>query len=157
MTSVRLFQPGDLDAVARLFDAYRQFLGQPSELEKGRAYLARRLEAGEVTILVAEAQDHAIAGFTLLYSTYSSVSLGRVFIINDLFIDPPYRRFGLSSALLQAVAAHARSVGAIRLTSRVAVDNIATQLLSEKNGLIRDTRYVAFHMRTGGDSDHIPP
>jgi len=150
VVQVRDFAAGDLDAVARLFDAYRQFNGKPSALEEGRAFLQRRLDAGEATIFVAEGPEATIAGFTLLYATYSSVSLGRVFIVNDLFVDPAYRRQGLGSALLQAAARHAEREGAIRLTATTAIENVATQILNEENGFVRDRSYFVYHLRTGG-------
>lgn len=148
MTRVRCFADADIDAVARLFDAYRQFNGKPSSLEEGRRFLQYRLEAGEATIFVAETPAAAIAGFTLLYETYSSVSLGRVLIVNDLFVDPSWRRLGLGSALLQAAAKHARATGAIRLTATTAIQNTATQILNEQVGFLRDQSYFVYHMVT---------
>ena len=152
MARVRPFTSGDLDAVAHLFDAYRQFNGKPSALEQGRTYLRRRLDAGEATIFVAESQEAVIAGFALLYATFSSVSLGRVFIVNDLFVEPAFRRHGLGSALLQAAAAHARRCEAVRLSASTAKDNVATQVLNERNGFARDEAYFVYHLQTGNAS-----
>jgi ribosomal protein S18 acetylase RimI-like enzyme len=148
MTPVRYFAGADLDAVVRLFDAYRQFNGKPSAPEEARTFLQHRLGAEEATIFVAETREQAIAGFTLLYATYSSVSLGRVFIVNDLFVDPAARRLGLASALLRAAAEHARRCGAIRLTASTAIDNVPTQILNEKIGFVRDRSYFVYHIRT---------
>lgn len=150
MARVRRFAAGDLDAVARLFDAYRQFNGKPPALAEGRAFLQRRLDAGEATVFVAETDEAAVAGFTLLYATYSSVSLGRVFIVNDLFVDPAFRRLGLGSALLQAAAEHACRCGAVRLSASTAIGNVATQVLNERNGFVRDQSYFVYHRRTSG-------
>ena len=36
-------QPSDLDALAVLFDAYRQFYGQPSDVAAAREWLRSRL------------------------------------------------------------------------------------------------------------------
>ncbi|TME71025.1 MAG: GNAT family N-acetyltransferase, partial [Chloroflexi bacterium] len=57
---------GDLDDVAPLFDGYRQFYGQPSDLAAARAFLAERLRRDESVIFVAIADDVTL-GFTQLY------------------------------------------------------------------------------------------
>ncbi|MDB5753324.1 MAG: mshD 3 [Ramlibacter sp.] len=149
-TSVRRCAPGDLGALARLFDAYRQFNGKGLALEAGRDFLERRLATGEASVFVADAENSRVIGFTLLYATYSSVSLGRVFIVNDLYVAAPFRRRGVGSALLQAAADHARHEGAVRLTASTAIENVPTQILNEANGFIRDRSYLVYHMRTNG-------
>jgi hypothetical protein len=45
----------DLDAVAPLFDAYRQFYGQRSDLAAARAFLDERLRRDESVIFFAPA------------------------------------------------------------------------------------------------------
>lgn len=148
MTRVRAFEPADLDAVSRLFDAYRQFNGQPADELIGRAFLRRRLDRGESILFVAEADDRAIAGFTQLFPTFSSVSLARVFIVNDLYVDPAYRRLRIGSALLQAAAQYARDAGSSRLSASTRIDNVPTQILNERNGFVRDQSYFVYHMHT---------
>ena len=64
----------DLDALASLFDDYRQFYGQPSDLAAARAFLQARFEHGESTIFCAKTDGQAV-GFTQLYPSFSSVSM----------------------------------------------------------------------------------
>jgi hypothetical protein len=45
--------PADVDAVAPLFDAYRQFYGQRSDLAAARAFLEERLRREESVIFFA--------------------------------------------------------------------------------------------------------
>jgi len=42
---------GDLDLLAPLFDAYRQFYERPSDPKVARDYLAKRLARGEAVVL----------------------------------------------------------------------------------------------------------
>ena len=58
--------PADLDALARLFDAYRQFYGQPGDLARARDWLRERLRFGESLVLVAS-RGGTVAGFAQLY------------------------------------------------------------------------------------------
>lgn len=49
----------DLDRLIPLFDAYRQFYGQPSELILALKFLNDRLARNESVVLVAENDDGA--------------------------------------------------------------------------------------------------
>ena len=66
----------DLAELVPLFDAYRQFYKQASDLEGARAYLLDRLSHGEATVFIAYSNDPAgprAVGFTLLYDTFTSL------------------------------------------------------------------------------------
>ncbi len=84
--------PADVDAVAPLFDAYRQFYGKPADAALARAFIAERMNNKESVIFVARADDGSAVGFAQLYPVFSSVSAGRSFILNDLFVAPGTRR-----------------------------------------------------------------
>ena len=98
MSSITIRQAvlADLDAVVTLFDGYRQFYGQPSDGVAARAFLQARFEHGQSVVLLAESQGQAV-GFTQLYPSFSSVSMARVFVLNDLFVAPTARRLGVSA------------------------------------------------------------
>ena len=93
----------DLDAVAPLFDAYRQFYGQRSDLAAARAFLEERLRREESVIFLASAdgEGNEALGFTQLYPSFSSVSVRRLWILNDLFVRPGIRRGGVGRRLLE--------------------------------------------------------
>ncbi|MCA1715231.1 MAG: GNAT family N-acetyltransferase, partial [Gammaproteobacteria bacterium] len=71
-TAIRRAGPGDLDALAPLFDAYRQFYGQPADLQRAHDWLRERLQRNESVVLMAE-RNGAVLGFTQLYPMFSSV------------------------------------------------------------------------------------
>jgi RimJ/RimL family protein N-acetyltransferase len=130
----RLAALSDLDALAPLFDAYRQFYEQPPDLALARAYLGERMARGECVVYVALAAGGEIVGFTLLYPTFSSVGAGRIFVLGDLFVAPAARGTRAGLALLEAAKAHARAAGALRLSLRTAHDNTRAQRVYEANG-----------------------
>ncbi|RZA19717.1 MAG: GNAT family N-acetyltransferase, partial [Lysobacteraceae bacterium] len=86
--------PADLDALALLFDAYRQFYGQPSDLARAREWLRERLRFGESMVLVAR-RGGATVGFVQLYPMFSSVRTAKTWILNDLYVDAAARRSGI--------------------------------------------------------------
>lgn len=135
--TVRRIDAVDLDSVAPLFDAYRVFYGQPSDVEGARAWLAARLHAGESVVLVAERDGHAV-GFTQLYPMFSSVRMARIWILNDLYVDAGARRGGVARALLDKAALFARDDGAARLMLETGRDNAAARSLYRAAGWSED-------------------
>ncbi|RAJ17087.1 GNAT family N-acetyltransferase [Olleya aquimaris] len=88
-----------LDQVAPLFDAYRVFYKQQSNLETAKQFLKQRLEKQDSIILIAYA-EHEPVGFTQLFYSFSSVSMQPLFILNDLYVKKNYRKQGFGLALL---------------------------------------------------------
>lgn len=134
----------DLDQLAPLFDAYRQFYKQPADLPGARAFLAERLEHDESVIFLARSDDREPLGFTQLYPSFTSIGMKRIFVLNDLFVAPAGRCKGIGKLLLQAAADHARAQGAARLALSTAIDNHTAQSLYEANGWQRDTQFYAY-------------
>jgi len=135
----------DLDRIAPLFDAYRQFYRQPSDLDRARRFLLERF-AHNQSILFLAANDSDALGFTQLYPSFSSVSMARIFILNDLFVAPEARGLGVGSALLAAAAEYARRLGAIRLVLSTEVTNRTAQSVYEGGGWQRDEVFYVYNL-----------
>lgn len=135
--TVRAATIADLDAVAPLFDAYRQFYGQPADPARARAFIGERLRHGDAVILLAQ-RGGAVAGFTQLYPLFSSVRTGRIWQLNDLYVAPPARRHGVGRALLDAARDHAAASGALGLQLETQRSNAAAQRLYAALGWQRD-------------------
>ena len=121
-------QPADLDALAALFDAYRQFYGQPSDVPAAREWLRSRLRFGESTVLLAKRAGSTV-GFVQLYPMFSSVRTAKTWILNDLYVDTGARRQGVARALLDAAAMFAREDGAAGIALETSRDNAAARAL----------------------------
>ncbi len=137
----------DLEALVPLFDGYRQFYGQASDLAGAKAFLAERFKHGESALFVAE-EEGTTVGFTQLYPSFSSASMARTFVLNDLFVAPHGRRKGVGEMLLRAAEEYARAVGAIRLALSTAVTNTAAQALYEATGWRRDEKFYVYNLPT---------
>lgn len=135
----------DVEQIVPLFDAYRQFYGRTSDEAAARAFLLGRLSNRESTLFIAHAEDVAV-GFAQLYPSFSSVSLARIFILNDLFVQEQARRTGVAFSLLSAAAAFASSLGAVRLSLSTAITNDAAQALYRSAGWRRDEQFSVYHM-----------
>lgn len=130
----------DIERLVPLFDGYRQFYGQASDIAGARAFLTERLERDESVVLI----DADGAGFVQLYPMFSSVRMQRTFVLNDLFVSPDARCRGLGKALLEAACAQGRAAGATRMTLSTAVDNSAAHALYVRSGWQRDAQFHTF-------------
>ncbi|ULH15324.1 GNAT family N-acetyltransferase [Deinococcus sp. KNUC1210] len=133
----------DLPLTVPLFDAYRQFYGQPSDVQAAQAFLSERLAREESVIFLAEL-DGRPAGFTQLYPLFSSVGMRRIWLLNDLYVAEEARRRGVSTALLNAARQHGLETGAARLMLSTATDNLAAQATYEAHGWQRDEGFYTY-------------
>ena len=145
IVSVRRAGLDDLDTVARLFDGYRAFYRVAPASERVAAFLSDRLRNQDsVIFLAALAEGPDAVGFTQLYPMFSSVSVGRSFVLNDLFVDPSARGHGVGRALLERAAAFGRETGALYLELATEVTNTAAQRLYDGAGWQRDTEFYHY-------------
>ena len=142
---IRQATVSDLDSLVPLFDGYRQFYRQASEPDRIRKFLKDRFENNQSVIFMA-VKDGTAIGFTQLYPSFSSGALARIFILNDLFVDPGARLVGAASALLQAAAEYGRRVGALRLVLSTEVTNMPAQSLYEKLAWTRNTEFCTYQL-----------
>jgi ribosomal protein S18 acetylase RimI-like enzyme len=139
--SVRKATLQDLAQLAPLFDAYRQFYGQPSDLPLAHRFLGERLSREESLVLLAEGPDGDAIGFVQLYPSFTSVRTARMYILNDLFVLESARHRGVASRLLESAAELSRASGAVELRLSTAVTNIAAQRLYEAMGWQREDEF----------------
>jgi ribosomal protein S18 acetylase RimI-like enzyme len=142
--TVRQAVLSDLEVLAPLFDEYRQFQGCTSDLAAARAFLLERFNHGESVLFIAHQGEDAV-GFTQLYPMFSSVSLARVYVLNDLLVREHARGQGAATKLLAAALQYARSLGAVRVSLVAAISNTVAQSVYDATGWKRDDQFQAFH------------
>ncbi len=134
----------DVDVLHPLVEAYRDFYKQaPSD--KTQQYLSDRLANNELIGWIASIDGVAV-GFTIVYPTFSTVSLSEIWLLNDLFVKPEARGHKIASQLMQTVEDAARAAGATRTFLRTANDNIPAQALYEGRGWVQDTVFRRYDL-----------
>lgn len=113
--------------LAPLFDQYRQFYEQPSDVNAAKEYLAKRMENEQSVIFYAKYEQHAV-GFLQLYYGFSSIHMKKIFILNDLYVAPSARKQGVAESLIQKAVGFAKENGAHHMTLTTAKDNPAQEL-----------------------------
>ncbi len=151
--AIRRAGPADAEAIAPLFDAYRQFYGRMTDPGLALSFLTERLERDESVVFMALAADEPV-GFVQLYRSFDSVEAGSVWIVHDLFVSPDARCAGAGRALMEAARRLAEETGACGLSLATAADNRIAQNLYENLGYERDHRFFHYFLAvmTGGRS-----
>ncbi|MET0330166.1 MAG: GNAT family N-acetyltransferase [Dyella sp.] len=142
--AIRLAGLEDIEQLSPLFDGYRQFYGQASDLALARRFLSERIAQRQSVILLACDQAGLGVGFTQLYPSFSSVRAAPIYLLNDLYVASAARGRGVGRDLLQAAAAHARATGAIRMVLSTAHDNATAQRLYEAQGWRREDAFYEY-------------
>jgi ribosomal protein S18 acetylase RimI-like enzyme len=141
--------PEIVDAIAPLFDAYRQFYRKPSDLAGAHSFLSERLKRDESVLFVAFVQSGSSSqavGFVHLYPVFSSLSMRPQWILSDLYVVPEARKKGVGAALMNRARELARATGADGLMLETAVDNLTAQKLYEALDYKRDTEFYRYFL-----------
>jgi GNAT superfamily N-acetyltransferase len=142
--------PKHVDEVAPLFDAYRVWCGEDSDPDGAHYFINQRVSANESEIFFARRCDQPVA-FTQLYPVFSSVSMGRVWILNDLYVVESARRQGMGTILLEAAAEFARALGAIRLELETEQTNTAAQMAYKALGWQKNSKFLHYMLELSED------
>lgn len=140
---VVLARADHLEEVVVLFDRYRVFYQQSSDPEAARHFLQERLQVNDSTIFIAREHGCGV-GFTQLYPSFSSVSMKRIWILNDLFVQQSHRKQGVAKLLIGAAENYARATGAVRIILATQIFNIAAQALYESLGYSKDKDFYHY-------------
>jgi ribosomal protein S18 acetylase RimI-like enzyme len=142
--TIRQAALSDLDALAPLFDSYRQFYECASDVQAAREFLSARFKHDESVLFIAF-EGNTPVGFTQLYPSFSSVSLARIFVLNDLFVHARARKKGVASGLMSSAVEFAKAAGAVRVSLSTATTNEAAQALYQSAGWKRDDHFFVYH------------
>jgi len=130
----------DVDAAAPLFAAYRQFYGQPHDLEASAAFLTERLERDESVVLLARDGDRCV-GFLQVYPVFSSTLLAPIWILNDLYVDDSARGSGVVDQLLTTTAELAEEAGCVAVELATQHTNTRAQAVYARHGYVVDEEF----------------
>ena len=140
MITVRKATKEDINQLTDLFDLYRVYYYQPSDIAAAKKFLLQRMENEESVIFVA-VNEQALVGFTQLYPIFSSVSLQRTWLLNDLYVHATVRKQGVAALLLEAARQHGLQTGSKWLLLQTGNANFTAQSVYEKNGWKKMTDY----------------
>lgn len=134
-----------LNQVAKLFDDYRQFYKQASDINGATEFLRHKIEQQESIIFIAQ-NENTILGFVQLYPSWESVSMSKRWVLYDLYVAPAGRGQGIARQLMQRAKQLAQDTGAQTISLETATDNVIGQALYESEGYERDTEFYSYNL-----------
>src|SRR6187397_1980459 len=135
---IRRAKKKDIEKLSVLFDKYRIFYKQSSDFDNASSFLKKRLKRRESVIVVAEERKELV-GFTQLFQIFSSVSMKRAWLLNDLYANEKARGMGTASKLLDAAKDFGAETDSQWLILQTAADNFTAKKVYEKNSWERET------------------
>lgn len=143
MVQIEFIKAENVSLVIPLFHEYRKFYRKEQSIA-AEEFLADRLKNHESAIYAAFI-DKKCVGFVQLYTTFSSLNLGKVLILNDLYILPEFRRKKIATELINSSILHAKSVKATGVSLSTQIANTGAQDLYKKIGFKKDNDFFYFN------------
>lgn len=134
----------DLNETAELFNHYRIFYRQESDIEKGKSFIKERLLNGESDIFLVLVNNKAV-GFVQLYKLFHYTKLQKQWLLSDLFVLPEYRGNGLSLALIERSKRWCEETGACGLMLETEKTNDIGNKLYPRCGFEYDGAHNYYH------------
>jgi ribosomal protein S18 acetylase RimI-like enzyme len=144
--TVKRISAGEAGVVFEMFDKYRTFYKQSSDIKLAKSFITERLNNNESVIYVAFMGDKPV-GFTQLYPKYSSMKAVKNWILNDLYVDEPYRMKGIATLLIQTTMDFAGAGNAKFVQLETQTNNFNAQRLYESIGFIKqqpDDEFIVY-------------
>jgi len=142
--SVRRASVEDLELVLPLVRAYRLFYEQEPDDARERRFIEKHLRDGTSTLFIALAGERAV-GFEQIFESWSTVRLAPVLILEDLFVEPTFRGYGIGRSLIYAALAFARESGVAGMSLETAVSNERAQKVYEREGWERERKFYKYN------------
>ncbi|MDQ0973752.1 ribosomal protein S18 acetylase RimI-like enzyme [Neobacillus niacini] len=133
----------ELNFLTELFDSYRVFYKQDSDIEGARAFLKERLINEDSVVFIAYDESSPV-GFVQLYPTFSSVGMKKSWILNDLYVNASARKKGFGEKLIKKAIEFAEETGAKGVSLETGHDNVTAQRLYEKIGFKKESNYFYY-------------
>ena len=129
----------DVAGVSELFNSYRVFYKQESNLDLAASFICERITNNESVIFYAHDERGNYLGFTQLYPFFSSVSAKRSWVLNDLFVSENYRKLGVAKLLMNAAKELALETDAKGIALETDKDNYNAQSLYNSLGYKKES------------------
>src|SRR5436190_3433834 len=138
MMVVRKATREDIRRLASLFDEYRVFYHHESDLLNARKFLSERIKNNDSEIYVVESEDKVLAGFIQLYPLFSSTRMKRLWLLNDLYVNPAFRGRHLSRMLIDRAKQLANETLSAGLLLETAKSNLIGNKLYSRTQFVLD-------------------
>lgn len=146
---IKLGTINEAEAIGYMFDDYRQCYEQPSDYHACLAFVTDRLTNKDSYFLVVFDTDENIAcGFVQIYPSFSSISMKKIFILNDLYVSPEYRKQGIAKDLINKAKDFAKEQNAGQIVIETRISNSSASKLYDSVGFAKEGEHLYYFLET---------
>jgi ribosomal protein S18 acetylase RimI-like enzyme len=141
----------DVDVLAFMFDDYRQCYEQAPDYEAAKSFISDRLNNQDTILLIAYETingKNVGAGFVQIYPSFSSISMKKIFILNDLYVNPDMRKQGIAKLLINSAKQFAIDNKAGQLVIESRISNSSAQKLYDSVGFTKEGEHLYYFLET---------
>lgn len=135
----------NVNEVAPLFSLYREFYGMNRNPSAEIQFLKDRIENNESVLFFVREASRAI-GFVQLYPSFSSASLKKIFILNDLYVLESDRSRGVAQLLISTAINYCKGERSGRISLSTAKDNPARHLYQKIGFKESSFKFYNYHL-----------
>ncbi len=144
--NIAKIQASEVKDIADLIEQYREFYKAPA---KPRVELVKFFEnrlKNEQSIIWVALENNNPVGFAQIYKSYTTVGLGELWILNDLYVEKESRKQGVADLLISTILQEAKESKILRVDLKTAFDNVAAKALYNKVGFKKDEHFEYFQI-----------
>lgn len=143
---VQSFSEKYIDQFVNVVDEYRKFCGFNTSPEETKEFFKHLHKENKAATFIAISEEDQVMGFVNLYPTYSTLSLRKIWILNDLGVSSKFRRLGVAQALIKKSIEFAKESDAIRIELKTAKTNLNAQKLYSEIGFQTDQDNIYYRV-----------
>ena len=141
MVQIKKASIEDLDSLVQLFDKYRMFYKNPSDIENAKKFISARITKNDAEIFICFNDENMAVGFVQLYPLFSSTRMQKLWLLNDLYIDEHHRGEGYSIKLIDKAKELCKLTNACGLILETSKENTVGNNLYTKTGFRLDNEH----------------
>jgi ribosomal protein S18 acetylase RimI-like enzyme len=135
-----------IDQSVNVVEEYRKFCGFNVSTKGTKDFFKNIHKENKAATLIAISEEDEVMGFVNLYPSYSTLSLRKIWILNDLGVSSKFRRLGVAQALIKKSIEFAKETDAIRIELKTAKNNLNAQMLYSEIGFQTDKDNVYYRV-----------
>lgn len=136
-----------IDQLVDVVEEYREFCGVPVSPKETKDFFQKRFENDEsVTFIAIDETSNVLMGFANTYLSFSTLSLRRLVILNDLGVSKTFQGRGVAQSLVNEVIAYAKSLDSVRVELKTKKNNVNAQKLYQSLGFEPDNEHFYYQV-----------
>ena len=136
-----------IDQLVDVVEEYREFCGVPVSPKETKDFFQKRFENDEsVTFIAIDETSNVLMGFANTYLSFSTLSMRRLVILNDLGVSKTFQGRGVAQSLVNEVIAYAKSLDSVRVELKTKKNNVNAQKLYQSLGFEPDNEHFYYQV-----------